>query len=100
MLKNGNRAILISLYKAQVYIDQEPPHKTRYTESNRRESWEEPQRHGPEENFLNRTPMTYALRSRIDKWDLIKLQRTLSIGQNSKQQIRKRSLPTLHLIEG
>ena len=74
MLKNGNRAILISLYKAQVYIDQEPPHKTRYTESNRRESWEEPQRHGPEENFLNRTPMTYALRSRIDKWDLIKLQ--------------------------
>ena len=26
------------------------------------------------ENFLNRTPMAYALRSRIDKWDLIKLQ--------------------------
>ena len=26
------------------------------------------------ENFLNRTPMTYALRSRINKWDLIKLQ--------------------------
>ena len=25
-------------------------------------------------NFLNRTPMTYALRSRIDKWDCIKLQ--------------------------
>ena len=24
--------------------------------------------------FLNRTPMTYALRSRTDKWDLIKLQ--------------------------
>jgi hypothetical protein len=23
--------------------------------------------------FLNRTPMVYALRSRIDKWDLIKL---------------------------
>jgi hypothetical protein len=28
---------------------------------------------GTEENFLNRTPMAYALRSRIDKWDLIKL---------------------------
>jgi hypothetical protein len=27
------------------------------------------------ENFLNRTPMAHALRSRIDKWDLIKLQR-------------------------
>jgi hypothetical protein len=26
------------------------------------------------ENFLNRTPMAYAFRSRIDKWDLIKLQ--------------------------
>ena len=26
------------------------------------------------EKFLNRTLMTYALRSRIDKWDLIKLQ--------------------------
>jgi hypothetical protein len=24
-------------------------------------------------NFLNRTPIVYALRSRIDKWDLIKL---------------------------
>ena len=29
---------------------------------------------GTGENFPNRTPMTYALRSRIDKWDLIKLQ--------------------------
>jgi hypothetical protein len=26
------------------------------------------------EIFLNRTPIAYALRSRIDKWDLIKLQ--------------------------
>ena len=26
------------------------------------------------ENFLNTTPMAYALRSRIDKWDLTKLQ--------------------------
>jgi hypothetical protein len=29
---------------------------------------------GTRENFLNRTPIVYALRSRIDKWDLIKLQ--------------------------
>ena len=29
---------------------------------------------GTGENFLNRTPVAYALRSRIDKWDLIKLQ--------------------------
>jgi len=29
---------------------------------------------GTGENFLNRTPMAYALRSRINKWDLVKLQ--------------------------
>ena len=29
---------------------------------------------GTWEKFLNRTPSAYALRSRIDKWDLLKLQ--------------------------
>ena len=29
---------------------------------------------GTGEKFLNRTPIAYALRSRTDKWDLIKLQ--------------------------
>ena len=29
---------------------------------------------GTGEKFLKRTPIVYALRSRIDKWDLIKLQ--------------------------
>ena len=29
---------------------------------------------GTGDNFLNRTPIAYVLRSRIDKWDLIKLQ--------------------------
>jgi len=29
---------------------------------------------GTGENFLNKTPIAYALRSRIDKWDLINLQ--------------------------
>jgi hypothetical protein len=29
---------------------------------------------GTSEKFLNRTPMTCSVRSRIDKWDLIKLQ--------------------------
>ena len=29
---------------------------------------------GTGENFLNRTLMAYALRSRIDKWDLMRLQ--------------------------
>jgi hypothetical protein len=30
---------------------------------------------GTGEDFLNRAPITYVLRSRIDKWDPIKLQR-------------------------
>jgi hypothetical protein len=30
---------------------------------------------GTEEKLLNRTPMTCAIRSRINKWNLIKLQR-------------------------
>jgi hypothetical protein len=29
---------------------------------------------GTREKFLNRTPMAYALRTRINKWDFIKLQ--------------------------
>ena len=60
---------------------------------------------GTGEIFLNRTPIVYSLRSKTDKWDLIKLQsllrqRTLSIGSNGNQQIGKGSLPTRHLIEG
>ena len=58
---------------------------------------------GTGEKFLSRTPLAYALRSRINKWDLIKLQsfykaKKLSIGQNGNQQIRKISLPILYLI--
>ena len=49
---------------------QGPPHKMRYTESNRRDCGEEPQTHGKREIFLNRTPMAYALRSTIDKLEL------------------------------
>jgi hypothetical protein len=53
--------------------------------------------------FLNRIPMAYALRSTIDKWDLIKLQNFCkakdTVNNPSKQQIGKRSLPTLHQIK-
>jgi hypothetical protein len=35
---DANLSIPISLYKAQVQVNQGSPHKTRYTESNRRES--------------------------------------------------------------
>ena len=47
---------------------------------------------GTRENFLNRTPMAYALRSRIDKWDLIKLQSFCK----AKDTVNKtKRLPTL-----
>ena len=56
------------------------------------------------EKFLNRTAMACAVRSRIDKWDLIKLQsffcnqKTLSIRQKGHQKIGKGSLPILNQI--
>jgi hypothetical protein len=62
------------LYKAQVPVNHGHPHKTRYTETNRGESGEEPRIDWHRGKVPNRTPMAYALISRIDKWDLIKLQ--------------------------
>ena len=55
-------------------MDQGTPHKIRDTDTDRGESGEEPQRHGHREKFLNRTPMACSVRSRINKWDFIKLQ--------------------------
>jgi hypothetical protein len=54
---------------------------------------------GTGEKFLTRTAMACDVRSRIDKWDLIKLQsfckkKTLSIRQKGHQQIEKGSSPT------
>jgi hypothetical protein len=48
-------------------VDQGPLCKTRYNESNRRESEEDPGIHGTGEIFLKRTAMAYALRSKIGK---------------------------------
>jgi hypothetical protein len=53
-------------------VDQGPPHKTSYTGTNRKESGEEPRGHGHRGKFPEQTPIAYAFRSRIDKWDLIK----------------------------
>jgi hypothetical protein len=58
---------------------------------------------GTGEIFLNRTAMACAVRSRIDKWDLIKCktfigQKILSIRQKCHQQIGKEFLPILNLI--
>jgi hypothetical protein len=54
-------------------VGQRPQHKSRYTESNRRESGSLELIGMGAGDFLHRTPMAQALRSRIDKWDLMKL---------------------------
>ena len=38
-------------YKAQVQVDQGPPYNTIYTETNKKESKEEPRTHGHRGNF-------------------------------------------------
>ena len=52
---------------------------------------------GTGEKFLNRTSMVCAVRSRIDKWDLIKLQSFCktkdTFNKTGHQQIGKGSLP-------
>ena len=45
MQENASQFYLISLYKAQVQVDQRPPHKTRYTDTIRKESGEEYKTH-------------------------------------------------------
>ena len=75
MQKNENRSVFVTFHKAQVQEDQGLQHKTRYTDYNRRESGKEPLTHQHTgRKFLNRTPMAHALRSRIDKWDFMKLE--------------------------
>ena len=56
-------------------MDQGPQHKTRYTESNKKKVGKSLELIGTGGNFLNRIPMVHALRSRIDKSDLMKLER-------------------------
>jgi hypothetical protein len=55
-------------------VDQRPSHKTSDTEINREKMGESLEDMGTGGKFLNRTAMTCAVRSRIDKWDFIKLQ--------------------------
>ena len=66
--KNDNRSIFVILQKTQIQLDQGGQHKTRYTDSNKRESGKEPWTHWHGAKFLNIT-----LRSKIDKRNLMKL---------------------------
>jgi hypothetical protein len=58
---------------------------------------------GTGDNFLNRTPVTQALRSTINKWDIMKLKSLCKAkdtvnGQNGSLQTGKRYSPTSHLM--
>jgi hypothetical protein len=60
---------------------------------------------GIEVKFLNRTPITCAVRSRIGKWDLMQLQSfgraKDTVNKTNRQPIDcEKVLPILHLIEG
>jgi hypothetical protein len=55
-------------------VDQGSQYKTRYTESKKEKVEKSLELIGTGGNFLNRTPITHALRSRIDKWDLMNLE--------------------------
>jgi hypothetical protein len=55
-------------------VYQGTPHQTRDAETYRGETREKPRRYGYRGKFLSRTAMACAVRSRIDKWGLIKLQ--------------------------
>ena len=84
-------------------MDQGPPSKTRHPETNRKKLGKTLEDMGTGEKFLNRTPVAYDLRSRIDKWDLIKLQnfcKAKDTVKRTKNQVAKKFSPTLHLIEG
>jgi hypothetical protein len=61
---------------------------------------------GKGENFLNRKPMAYIKRSRINKCDLIKSQKfwkakdTVNKIKKATKRLGKRSLSILHLRKG
>ena len=55
-------------------MDQRTSHKTRDTELIEEKVGKSLEDMGTGEKFLNRTAMASAVRSRIDKWDLMKLQ--------------------------
>ena len=74
MYKDANSSHSYHLVQASFQVDLVTLHKIGYTQTNRRKVGKSLKHMGTGENFLYRTPMTYALRSRIDKWDLIKLQ--------------------------
>ena len=82
-------------------MDQGTSHKARDTEIYRGESGKNLEDMGTGEKFLNETAMACAVRSRIDKWDLMKLQsfcKAKDTVSKTKRIFGKGSLPILNQI--
>ena len=74
MQNNENRSIFVTLHQAQVQVDQGPQYKPDTLNLIEERVGKSLKLIGTEGNFLNRTQMAHALKSRIDKWDLKKLE--------------------------
>ena len=74
MQKNENRPFLISMYKAQVQVYEIYHIKPGTLKLLDEKVGKTLELIGTGENFLNRTLIAWALRSKIDKWDLKRLQ--------------------------
>jgi hypothetical protein len=102
-MKNGNQTILISLYKLKYKWIKElhiEPVTVKLIEEKVGKGLEHMSIGG---KFLDRTAMACAVRSRIDKWNLIKLQsfcKTKDAVNKTKRQPKnwKSSLPILNQI--
>ena len=75
-------------------------HKTRYMKSNRRQSGKESWAHEHRGKFPEQNNNSLCLK--IKNWHMghHKIAKLLSIGQYENQQIVKRTLPILYLIQG
>ena len=72
-------------------MDQGPPHKPETLKLIEKKLGETLEDMGTGEMFLNTTAIAYALRPRIDKWDLIKLQSFCKANNTVKQTTQQRT---------
>jgi hypothetical protein len=73
-------------------VDQGPPHKPKTLKLIEEKVWKSLKHVATEEQFLNGTPMACAIRLRINKWDLIKLQ-SFSTGEIAQRLRALTALP-------
>jgi len=70
-------------------VDQGPPHKTYNVNLIEEKVRKTLGNNCTGEHFLNKTLMDYALRSQIDKWDLIKFKSSFKVKDTVNRQIGK-----------